>query len=201
MKRLMEKMVFLGLVIAWRRATWPTSRSPSLVNATTLGVVRPPSELGMTTGSPPSITATTELVVPRSMPMTLSAIATSSVKSGGAHYATMFRPADGGNEGKSRTHGLRQVGSEYDGIGYISDASAPARPMIPLSDENPTLHTPIMTWALLAVMFAAFVLVQGAGFNEIQLATSICNYGMVPGELTHRALLGTGVPIARGLAC
>src|SRR5213076_972132 len=74
MKRLMEKMVFRGLVMAWRLATWPTSRSPSLVNATTEGVVRPPSALGMTTGSPPSITATTELVVPRSMPITFSAI-------------------------------------------------------------------------------------------------------------------------------
>src|SRR6266550_6614686 len=31
----------------------------------------------MTTGSPPSITATTELVVPRSMPITLSAISVS----------------------------------------------------------------------------------------------------------------------------
>src|SRR6188768_1788304 len=75
MKRLIEKMVFLGLVTAWRFATWPTRRSPSLVNATTDGVVRPPSALGITIGSPPSMTATTEFVVPRSMPMTLSAIA------------------------------------------------------------------------------------------------------------------------------
>src|SRR6476469_9492315 len=74
MSRLIEKMVCLGLVTAWRLATWPTSRSPALVNATTEGVVRPPSALGMTTGSPPSITATTELVVPRSIPITLSAI-------------------------------------------------------------------------------------------------------------------------------
>ena len=50
MNRLIEKMVRLGLVTAWRLATWPTSRSPSLVNATTEGVVRPPSALGMTTG-------------------------------------------------------------------------------------------------------------------------------------------------------
>ena len=49
MKRLIEKMVCLGLVTAWRLATWPTSRSPSLVKATTDGVVRPPSALGMTT--------------------------------------------------------------------------------------------------------------------------------------------------------
>jgi hypothetical protein len=73
MNRLMEKMVCLGLVTAWRLATWPTSRSPSLVNATTDGVVRPPSALGMTTGSPPSMTATTEFVVPRSIPMILDA--------------------------------------------------------------------------------------------------------------------------------
>src|SRR4029077_5977186 len=39
--------------------------------ATTDGVVRAPSWLGMTTGSPPCITATTELVVPRSIPIIL----------------------------------------------------------------------------------------------------------------------------------
>lgn len=73
--------------------------------------------------------------------------------------------------------------------------------MIPLSDENPTLHKPVMTWALLAAMFAVFIVVQGAGFDQIKLATTICNWGMVPGELTHRARLGVGVPIAPGLAC
>ena len=41
-------------------------------NATTEGVVRAPSEFGMTTGSPPSRTETTELVVPRSMPTALA---------------------------------------------------------------------------------------------------------------------------------
>src|ERR1700694_450942 len=84
MKRLIEKIVFCGLVTACRLATVPTSRSPSLVNATTEGVVRPPSALGMTTGSPPSITATTELVVPRSIPITLSAIIQFSFPGAGA---------------------------------------------------------------------------------------------------------------------
>src|SRR5579872_2642731 len=55
--------------MAWRLATCPTNRSPVLVNATTDGVVRPPSSLGITLGSPPSITATQELVVPRSIPI------------------------------------------------------------------------------------------------------------------------------------
>ena len=71
MKRLIEKTVFLGLVTAWRLAAWPTRRSPDLVNATTEGVVRLPSALGMTTGSPPSMTAMQLLVVPRSIPRIL----------------------------------------------------------------------------------------------------------------------------------
>src|SRR5690348_6332338 len=63
-------MVRSGLVTAWRFAGWPTSRSPSSVNATIDGVVRMPSAFSMTLGVLPSITATHELVVPRSIPMT-----------------------------------------------------------------------------------------------------------------------------------
>src|SRR5215218_5154146 len=71
MKRLMEKIVFCGLVTAWRLATVPTRRSPDCAKATTDGVVRPPSEFSMTVGSPPSSTAMQEFVVPRSMPIVL----------------------------------------------------------------------------------------------------------------------------------
>ena len=38
------------------------------------GVVRPPSELAMTSESWPSMTATHELVVPKSIPMTLAIV-------------------------------------------------------------------------------------------------------------------------------
>src|SRR5438132_1062927 len=69
MKRLIEKTVFCGLVTACRFATVPTSRSPDCVNATTDGVVRPPSAFSTTVGSPPSSTAMHELVVPRSIPI------------------------------------------------------------------------------------------------------------------------------------
>src|SRR2546430_34512 len=68
MCRLTERTVRSTFVTAWFFAGWPTSTSPFLANATTDGVVREPSELAMTVGSPPSRTATTELVVPRSMP-------------------------------------------------------------------------------------------------------------------------------------
>jgi hypothetical protein len=75
MKRLMLKMVFSELVIACRRATWPTSRSPVLgFTATTDGVMRLPSALSRTVGSPASITAPTEFVVPRSMPSTFGMV-------------------------------------------------------------------------------------------------------------------------------
>ena len=63
-------MVLSLLVTAWALAVMPTMRSPFLM-ATTDGVVRWPSTFGMTTASVPSITATQELVVPRSMPMIL----------------------------------------------------------------------------------------------------------------------------------
>src|SRR5206468_436710 len=72
-------MVRSGLVTAWRLAGWPTRRSPSSVNATIEGVVRMPSAFSMTFGVLPSITATHELVVPRSMPMTLPMVLTSYV--------------------------------------------------------------------------------------------------------------------------
>ena len=72
MWRFTERIVRSGLVIAWRLATSPTSTSPVLENATTDGVVREPSALGMTTGSPASRVETTELVVPRSMPTALA---------------------------------------------------------------------------------------------------------------------------------
>lgn len=75
--------------------------------------------------------------------------------------------------------------------------------MIPLSDELPTIRTPWVTYLLLAVILAVWVFVQGAGLpqNELQLAASVCNWGMVPGELTHLARLGTAVPLGDGVAC
>jgi membrane associated rhomboid family serine protease len=57
-----------------------------------------------------------------------------------------------------------------------------------------------MTWLILGLMFAVWFVVEGAG-NGFQMAVSVCNWGMVPGELTHRARIGTGVPLGMGLAC
>ncbi len=68
MWRFTERIVRSMFVTAWRLATSPTRTSPFFANATTLGVVREPSEFAMTSGSPPDRTETTEFVVPRSIP-------------------------------------------------------------------------------------------------------------------------------------
>lgn len=73
--------------------------------------------------------------------------------------------------------------------------------MIPISDDNPTLRTPVVTIALLVTLAAVWVFVQGAGFDPQVLAASVCNWGMVPGEITGRARIGSGVPLGQGMAC
>ena len=71
-RRLIAKKVLEGLVTAWRLAGWPTSTSAPSWIATTDGVVRLPSAFSMTLGVLPSMAATQELVVPRSMPIILA---------------------------------------------------------------------------------------------------------------------------------
>src|SRR5687767_12988570 len=73
--------------------------------------------------------------------------------------------------------------------------------MFPISDNNPTLHTPWMTYVILALIFATWVLFQGAGLSDETLAASICNLGLVPAELMHTRPIGFAVPITNELAC
>src|SRR5258707_3667792 len=70
----MANRVFSGLVTAWRLAACPTRRTPESVKATIDGVVRAPSAFSITLALFPSITATQELVVPRSMPIAFAMI-------------------------------------------------------------------------------------------------------------------------------
>ncbi len=73
--------------------------------------------------------------------------------------------------------------------------------MIPLGDDTPTVRTPIATYTLIAICFLVWILYQGAGFDPVRLATTVCNTGMVPGELTHLAPLGKSVPLGHGMTC
>lgn len=73
--------------------------------------------------------------------------------------------------------------------------------MIPLGDDLRTRSVPWVNYLIIASCFAVWILVQGAGFNYVQLSATVCDLGMVPGEITHRAALGTAVPLGPGMAC
>jgi membrane associated rhomboid family serine protease len=73
--------------------------------------------------------------------------------------------------------------------------------MFPYRDDNPTVLTPFITIGIIAANVLAWVLVQGGGFSEGALASSVCNLGLVPGELLRTAVPGTSVPISREFAC
>ncbi len=66
--------MFSGFVVCCRFAKGPTIRSPLVEIATTEGVVLPPSMFEIIVLSLPSTIATQELVVPKSIPITYSAI-------------------------------------------------------------------------------------------------------------------------------
>ena len=57
-----------------------------------------------------------------------------------------------------------------------------------------------MTVLILAAMAAVWVIVEGAGFGD-RMVRAICNLGLVPGELTGLAPIGSAVPIGPGLYC
>ena len=72
--------------------------------------------------------------------------------------------------------------------------------MFPYHDENHTLNTPVVTIALIAINVAVWVLIQGAG-SSFALSASVCNLGLIPGELTGSVRPGAGFPIGDGLVC
>jgi membrane associated rhomboid family serine protease len=80
--------------------------------------------------------------------------------------------------------------------------------VIPYRDENPTVRTPIVTFVIVGLNVMMWLLVQGAGSTGISpsgevsgLAASVCNLGLIPGELTLQAQVGAALPIGENLAC
>jgi membrane associated rhomboid family serine protease len=58
-----------------------------------------------------------------------------------------------------------------------------------------------MTYLIIAANVFVWFYFQGAGFDVGRLAASVCNLGLVPGELTKMAPLGSAIPIGPGMAC
>jgi membrane associated rhomboid family serine protease len=72
--------------------------------------------------------------------------------------------------------------------------------MFPYKDENPTERPAVITIAIILANALAFILVQGAG-SAGQLARSVCDLGLIPGEILQSAKPGSGLELAPGLVC
>ncbi|HEV7366884.1 MAG TPA: rhomboid family intramembrane serine protease [Gemmatimonadales bacterium] len=72
--------------------------------------------------------------------------------------------------------------------------------MFPYRDDNPTLATPIVTLLVIAVNVVIWVLVQGMG-SEPNLSRSVCELGLIPGELLGRLPDGFSVPMSDSTVC
>jgi membrane associated rhomboid family serine protease len=72
--------------------------------------------------------------------------------------------------------------------------------MFPYRDENETQRPAIITGTIIALNVLTWLVVQGAG-STVSLAKSICELGLIPGELTGSLPPGTRFPLGEGLAC
>ena len=72
--------------------------------------------------------------------------------------------------------------------------------MFPYHDENETRRTPLITYLIIAANVLVWVGVQGAGLG-LALARSVCELGLIPGELTLSLPPGTPFPMGEGLVC
>jgi membrane associated rhomboid family serine protease len=72
--------------------------------------------------------------------------------------------------------------------------------MFPYHDENETQRATYVTYAIIAVNVLVWLVVQGAGLT-LALARSVCEYGLIPGELTGLLPPGTPFPMGEGLVC
>jgi membrane associated rhomboid family serine protease len=72
--------------------------------------------------------------------------------------------------------------------------------MFPFRDENATVRTPVVTIAIIALCVFVWIFIQGAGMGE-SLSASVCNHGLIPGELTQKAPVGSGFRMDEGHVC
>ena len=72
--------------------------------------------------------------------------------------------------------------------------------MLPYHDENITRRPAYVTGGLIGINVLVWLFVQGAGSPD-RLAASVCNFGLVPGELMRAATPGARFPLGEGVAC
>jgi membrane associated rhomboid family serine protease len=72
--------------------------------------------------------------------------------------------------------------------------------MFPIRDENPHFLTPVVTYGVIAANVLAWAFLQGLG-QDPRLAQSVCELGLIPGELLHRLPPGSSFPLGPEAAC
>jgi len=72
--------------------------------------------------------------------------------------------------------------------------------MIPYRDENETQRRSIVTATIIGLNIFTWLVVQGAG-ADFPLAKSVCELGLIPGELTGSLPVGSRFPMGPGLVC
>jgi membrane associated rhomboid family serine protease len=72
--------------------------------------------------------------------------------------------------------------------------------MLPLRDDNPQVLTPVVMMAVIGLNAAAWLLIQGAG-TEAALLGSICELGLIPGELLGSLEPGQRIRLGPEAAC
>jgi membrane associated rhomboid family serine protease len=72
--------------------------------------------------------------------------------------------------------------------------------VLPYHDENETQRPAYVTGALIAVNVFTWLIVQGGGMG-LPLARSVCNLGLIPGELTGALPPGVGFPMGESVVC
>ena len=58
--------------------------------------------------------------------------------------------------------------------------------MIPIKDDNPQIAIPWTTYGLIGINALAWIVLQGVGFGD-NFQSSICEYGLVPAQITNTA--------------
>jgi membrane associated rhomboid family serine protease len=72
--------------------------------------------------------------------------------------------------------------------------------VFPIRDDNPQIVVPYATLGIMAVNVLVWVFVQGLGSNPL-LAESICQLGLIPGELLGTVPAGTPVMLTANTWC
>jgi membrane associated rhomboid family serine protease len=72
--------------------------------------------------------------------------------------------------------------------------------MIPYRDENETQRLAIVTATIIGINILTWLVVQGAG-ADLPLARSVCDLGLIPGELTGLVPPGRGFPMGPSAVC